>query len=62
MSVKSPDAGSLTISFSRPSGSVSRLITTLPSCICGWAVMRGTPAPRHSNSSTGAHCRLSADR
>ena len=43
-STKSPVAGSLRISFWRPSGSTSRLMTTWPSCISGDLAMRGVDA------------------
>src|SRR3954452_25258015 len=61
-STNSPLPRSLRISFSRPSGSTSRLITTCPSYVSGVAPMRGVASPRHSKSSTGSHARLRAER
>ena len=58
-STKSPESGSFRISFWRPSGRISRLMTTLPSCVSGSEPMRGVEPPRHSKSSTSSQARLS---
>ena len=60
-SLHTPVAGSFRINFTRPSGSVSRLMTALPSNISGVRAMRGVDPPRQS-SSTGIHACASTER
>ena len=55
-STNSPVASSFRISFERPSGIFSSLITVLPSCSRRERSMRGTPVPRQSSSCTASHC------
>jgi predicted nucleic acid-binding protein len=61
-STNSPLCSSFRISFRRPSGIVSSLITVLPSCSRRLRAMRSTPVPRQSSSCTGSQARLAADR
>src|SRR5438874_2370767 len=60
-SLNSPLSSSLRISFRRPSGIFSSLITVLPSCARTLRAIRGTPLPRQSSRRTGSHVRLAAE-
>ena len=61
-SLKSPEAGSLRISLCRPSGRISRLMTTWPSYISGVEAIRGVEPPRHSRSTAPRHAPSPTDR